>query len=62
MANSEFKRQKAKLHNLRRDEIKAYEIHYKLYPEQEPMRLTTRRNRVNLAAIYAISAMGATTI
>jgi hypothetical protein len=61
MNNNQRKKHNAKIHNLRKDEKLAYEIHYAIYPEQRPvMRIsgTSRRNKLTpyFAMVAGLSA------
>ena len=56
MNNNQRKKLEAKLHNLRRDERIAYEMHYAMYPESRPKKqLKQRRSGNSLLACYAMS-------
>ena len=57
MTNNQRKKLDAKLHNLRRDERMAYEMHYEMYPESRPKKgLKRNRSSNKLLPYYAMIA------
>jgi hypothetical protein len=56
VTKSQHKKFIARLYNLRRDERLAYEMHYKMFPNQKPIR-DMRRTSKQQAALAAYQAM-----
>jgi hypothetical protein len=56
VTKSQHKKFLAKLHNLRRDERIAYEMHYKMFPNKKPIR-DIKRTSKQLAALAVYQTM-----